>query len=192
MKVLTKQEATELKEYKGSKCITSLKVADITGKDHSNVLRDIRDMLKELDKTEGTFTLDYKSIGNHRTFKVLRLPEREFNILITGYSTVLRAKLYDEWSLMQSQQSPQVLHRETELKSELCESEETSSDKFKAIMAMAEVIKTNQIQSQQMLDMIKDMNETQPIETVIVNEETKLSDLIGKGKTKSTLKMIGL
>ncbi|AYA11656.1 MULTISPECIES: Rha family transcriptional regulator [Enterobacteriaceae] len=95
--------------------MTSVEIAELTGKEHKHVLRDIRNMVEELNgsKTEqrdsGSSTLSselngskfgrvgeevYKDAkGESRT--MYRLDRKHTFILVAGYSVHLRAKCYD-------------------------------------------------------------------------------------------------
>ncbi|EAC1710301.1 Rha family transcriptional regulator [Escherichia coli] len=91
--------------------MTSVEIAELTGKEHKHVLRDIRNMVEELNgsKTEHCSTLSselngskfglvgeevYKDAkGESRT--MYRLDRKHTFILVAGYSVHLRAKCYD-------------------------------------------------------------------------------------------------
>ncbi|EPY7130990.1 Rha family transcriptional regulator [Klebsiella pneumoniae] len=76
--------------------MTSLEIAELTGKEHRNVMRDIRNMVEELNvlKTERVGEETYKDAkGEART--LYRLDRKHTFILVSGYSVQLRAKCYD-------------------------------------------------------------------------------------------------
>lgn len=76
--------------------MTSVEIAELTGKEHRNVLRDIRNMADELNalKTELVGEEVYKDAkGESRV--MYRLDRKHTFILIAGYSAHLRAKCYD-------------------------------------------------------------------------------------------------
>lgn len=88
-------------EYIGSTAtpvtMSSKEIAELTGKEHYNVIRDIRKMLGDLGEPtalsfEGSYT---DSTG--RGLTCFNLPRREVDILLTGYSAPLRAKVIDRW-----------------------------------------------------------------------------------------------
>jgi len=78
--------------------MSSLEIDGLTGKQHFHVLRDIRKMMKELD-ADGTFHQNWMKVpsGNGRPLEVCNLPKRETLILVSGYSTELRARIIDRW-----------------------------------------------------------------------------------------------
>lgn len=76
--------------------MTSLEIAELTGKEHKNVMRDIRKMLEELNglKTERVDEETYKDAkGETRT--LYRLDRKHTFVLVAGYSVQLRARCYD-------------------------------------------------------------------------------------------------
>ena len=76
--------------------MSSLQIATITGKEHKEVLRDIRKMLNDLGIEGEHFCAPFKMPSGQNT-TVYDLPYRESMILMAGYSIKLRAKLVDEW-----------------------------------------------------------------------------------------------
>ncbi|HZJ93258.1 MAG TPA: Rha family transcriptional regulator, partial [Thiopseudomonas sp.] len=77
--------------------MSSLDIAKVTGKRHGHVIRDIRVMIKDLkhDPNMEHVSEDKDSRGYT---KQMHLPQRETLILISGYSTELRAKIIDRWA----------------------------------------------------------------------------------------------
>jgi len=75
--------------------IGSRDIADITGKQHQHVKRDIKEMLLKLKLDVSNFGRTYLDTSN-REQKEFRLPEREALILASGYDVVLRARLIDK------------------------------------------------------------------------------------------------
>lgn len=83
--------------------MTSVVIADLTGKRHDNVIRDLRDL-------DGQGVIDLLSFeeiekhANNRERTIYRLPKRETLILTSGYSATQRAAIIDRWlELEQSQ-----------------------------------------------------------------------------------------
>lgn len=77
----------------GEITMTSLEIAERTGKDHFHVLRDIRVMLKELEISESKF--GFSTISGIREIKSFNLPKKEVLCLISGYSIKLRMKIIE-------------------------------------------------------------------------------------------------
>ena len=85
-----------------AKSMSSLEIAELTGKDHAKVLIDIRKMLDEL----GILTSDFSTVRKVRgkEYDVFNLPKRETIILVSGYSVVMRAAIVDRWQELESQE----------------------------------------------------------------------------------------
>ncbi len=79
-------------------CITSLQIAEQTGKRHPDVMRDIRVMLEQLSENANSHS-QFEGIyqGERRTEKMYILPEREAMILASGYDVKLRAACIREF-----------------------------------------------------------------------------------------------
>jgi len=81
---------------------SSREIAELTGKLHKNVIRDIRDMLSELwDGSDLSHVLYVKGARGY-TAEIL-LPRREVEILLTGYSIPLRTKVLDRLHELEAQ-----------------------------------------------------------------------------------------
>ncbi len=80
----------------GRMTMSSLEVAELTGKRHAHVIRDIRNMLLQLGDTSPQFWGKVPSDGG-RPMEVANLPKRECLILVSGYSVDLRARIVDRW-----------------------------------------------------------------------------------------------
>ncbi|EKP0300234.1 phage regulatory protein/antirepressor Ant [Aeromonas veronii] len=85
--------------------MSSVEIADLTGKEHKNVLADIRKMLVEIQSAEKS--ADYKdSMG--RTQPCLMLDKDESLCLVAGYSAVLRMRIIRRWQELEAQQGPKL------------------------------------------------------------------------------------
>lgn len=91
--------------------MSSLEIAELTGKRHDHVMADIRKMLDDLELQYPEFSGHYKD-GRGRTQDCFNLPKRESLILVSGYSAVLRARIIDRWQQLENQQinkaTPQI------------------------------------------------------------------------------------
>ena len=81
--------------------MSSLEIAKLTGKEHYNVLADIRKMLEELETTDLNFQGSYKD-STGRSLPCFKLPKRECFILVSGYNLKLRAAIIDRWQELES------------------------------------------------------------------------------------------
>jgi len=76
--------------------ISTLEISTLTGKTHSHVLRDVREMLNELKKEDGPEmdSEQYQVImAENKMTKEILLSKYLTEILVTGYSIVLRARV---------------------------------------------------------------------------------------------------
>lgn len=84
--------------------MSSVEIADLTGKRHDHVMRDIEKQIGELlgeehlPKFGGIYSDNYG-----RNQKCYDLPKRETLILVSGYSVELRAKIIDRWEYLEKQ-----------------------------------------------------------------------------------------
>lgn len=90
-----REEATNIKLIKGEIMVSSLRIAEIVGKEHSVVLKSIRQVFFDADIDERKFVSSYLSSRNRETTHYL-LPEREFNLITSTYPIKQRLKLIDE------------------------------------------------------------------------------------------------
>ncbi|WP_270672956.1 phage regulatory protein/antirepressor Ant [Aeromonas sp. QDB01] len=85
--------------------MSSVEIAELTGKEHKNVLADIRKMLVEIQSAEKS--ADYQdSMG--RAQPCLMLDKDESLCLVAGYSAVLRMRIILRWHELEVQQGPKV------------------------------------------------------------------------------------
>lgn len=85
--------------------MTSREIAELTGKEHKNVLADIRKMFEELGLTSADFSADLPDAYG-RLQPAFRLPKRECLILVSGYSVQMRARIIDRWQELEARTSP--------------------------------------------------------------------------------------
>ncbi|WP_375685740.1 phage antirepressor KilAC domain-containing protein [Bartonella sp. TT110JLCBS] len=88
--------------------MSSIEIAEVCGKQHKNVMRDIKQIFNELKFEPVDFIGTYiDAKGESRP--CYNLPKRECLILVSGYSTALRAKIIDRWQELERQvATPQV------------------------------------------------------------------------------------
>lgn len=88
--------------------MSSREIAELTGKQHAHVMRDIRQMLIEL-KGEGgisKFGDTIRNPQNGQEYPIFRLPKRETLILVSGYNLTMRARIIDRWQELEAAQRP--------------------------------------------------------------------------------------
>lgn len=79
--------------------MSSMEIAERTGKRHDHVMRDIRAMLVSLHGEEGVpkFGDTHRNPQNGQSYPIFNLPKRECLTLVSGYSVQLRAAIIDRW-----------------------------------------------------------------------------------------------
>ncbi len=87
--------------------MSSVEIAELTGKRHDNVVRDIKSMLGELEIGHLKFEGTYKT-KQGKPSKCYNLPKRECTILVSGYNIKMRAAIIDRWEELESSQSMQL------------------------------------------------------------------------------------
>lgn len=85
--------------------MTSMEIAELTGKRHDNVMADIRKMLAEIQSPEKSG--DYKD-ARGRTQPCLLLDKQESICLVAGYSAIVRMAIIKRWQDLEAQQAPQI------------------------------------------------------------------------------------
>ncbi|WP_019222073.1 phage regulatory protein/antirepressor Ant [Bartonella senegalensis] len=91
--------------------MSSSEIAELCDKRHDHVMRDIKKMLEELNAPKfGVVDFsDYYLDSKGETRPCYNLPKRECLILVSGYSTALRAKIIDRWQELEKQVAvPQI------------------------------------------------------------------------------------
>lgn len=91
----------------GVQTMSSREIADLTGKRHDHVMRDIRDMLTQLHGEEALpkFGGGYYDANNQER-PCFNLPKRETLILVSGYNLEMRAKIIDRWQELETRERP--------------------------------------------------------------------------------------
>jgi phage antirepressor YoqD-like protein len=88
--------------------MTSREIADLSGKNHADVMRDTRVMLVSLEIDPSRFA-DIFFDAYKRSQPCFRLPKREAFILVSGYNVVMRAKIVDRWQELENAASSPAL-----------------------------------------------------------------------------------
>jgi phage antirepressor YoqD-like protein len=84
------------------KTMSSVEIAELTGKRHDHVMTDIEKMLDELEIRSPEFSGE-QTFANNRKRKIYNLPKRECLILVSGYNIQLRTKIIDRWQELETQ-----------------------------------------------------------------------------------------
>lgn len=82
----------------------SREIAELTGKEHRNVCRDIEEMLGKIGEGVLRFEQTYQNEQNGQTYRCFKLPGHELMLLLTGYSVPLRDKVLRRWEELENAQ----------------------------------------------------------------------------------------
>jgi len=86
--------------------MSSLEIAELTGKIHSNVTRDIRVMLEQLGMRCHVFEGTHVHPQNGQRYPIFNLPKNLSIGVVSGYNPVLRMKIIDRWLELETQAVP--------------------------------------------------------------------------------------
>lgn len=85
--------------------MSSREIAELTGKEHRHVLRDIEIMLKELDLNKEGYAHTWTHPQNGQIYPEFVLDRELTETLLTGYSAVLRRKVIARWRELEAGQA---------------------------------------------------------------------------------------
>ena len=101
-------------EGKGKKrTMTSLQIAEITGKTHSNVMRDIRNILEQSSRPQPMPN------GGSKEVSCYILTKKDCLLLASGYDANLRAKIINRWEELEENKRELSRKREKSLLSKI-------------------------------------------------------------------------
>ena len=90
--------------------MSSREIADLTGKSHSKVMRDIRVMIEDLKQNPDLDFVckssTYTSDSSGQKYPSYDLDRDTTECLLTGYSSVLRMKVIKRWKELEAKQAP--------------------------------------------------------------------------------------
>lgn len=94
----------ELSEIKS---MSTIEIGELTGKRHSDIIRDVNVILSQAEIDASKFADTYLDTQN-RTQKYYKLPRRECDLVVSGYSVKYRLAIIDRWIELESQLSKPV------------------------------------------------------------------------------------
>ena len=83
--------------------MSSLDIAAITGKNHADVMRNIRATLEQAEIGLSKFASSYRNAQNKEQ-PCYHLPRRECDLVISGYSVKYRLAIIDRWHQLESKE----------------------------------------------------------------------------------------
>ncbi|MNF85474.1 Phage regulatory protein Rha [compost metagenome] len=103
--------ATTISPQQAVSRMSSREIADLTDKAHKHVLADIRKMLKELNIDWADFSAQYQD-DSGRTLPCFSLDRELTDILLSGYSVLMRQAVIRRWHELEAQVAPMPTHIE--------------------------------------------------------------------------------
>ncbi|MEZ7718910.1 Rha family transcriptional regulator [Haemophilus paraphrohaemolyticus] len=103
-------ELLPITEKNASLTMSSREIAELCEKEHRSVLRDIDNMLSELEIQSAQFCADYID-SRGRSYRCFNLPKDLTLTIIAGYNVKLRKRIIDRWQELENQQKPTALSR---------------------------------------------------------------------------------
>jgi len=98
-----------------TKTMTSREIAGLTGKQHKNIIRDIRAIINQLNDAEedasGFVETTAKDEAN-RDGLIFELTYSASMILVSGYNAVLRSKIVNRWQALEAAPKPALTDEE--------------------------------------------------------------------------------
>ena len=122
--------------------MSSLEIAELTGKQHAHVMRDIRNLLEQ-GVSESNFGLSSynqpQPNGGYKKVDCYELTRKGPLILASGYNALLREKIIDRWEALETGKAEPII---TSVKTEV--KQPTISDKMKAATWAAKFLNLNE------------------------------------------------
>ena len=89
------------------KTMSSIEIAELTGKRHDNVMRDARTMLTQLYDEWGVLDFEgtYTNAQNGQQYQCFNLPKEETLCLVAGYNVKVRMAIIKRWQELEEQAS---------------------------------------------------------------------------------------
>lgn len=84
--------------------MSTLEIAELTGKEHRNVMRDVRNMFEQLGVDAAQFCAP-QTYGNNNTREVFNLDKEHTLCLVSGYNVQLRMAIVKRWNELEQQAS---------------------------------------------------------------------------------------
>lgn len=176
--------------------MTSLEIAEVTGKQHKNVMRDIRNILEQ-----GVQQLNFepmqKSVptynGGHKSIPYYRLSPKGCLILASGYDALLREKIINRLEALEKNSKPQLPETYLDALKQLVSSEEQKQQLALENKRQAQEI---EVKDAQITELNTAVSEMQPkvsyLDTILQCKDTVQTSIIAQdyGKTAKAFNIL--
>ena len=88
--------------------MSSREIAELTGKSHNHVLRDIRSMFAELEISDNGYIHFWTHPQNSQQYTEFQLDRKLTDCLLTGYSAKARMKVIERWHELEEKNKPSL------------------------------------------------------------------------------------
>nr|DAF21218.1 MAG TPA: antirepressor protein [Caudoviricetes sp.] len=100
---------TITKENTSALTMGSREIANLCGKDHRHVIRDIEVMFEQLGINSKEYVQIWTHPQNGQSYREFMLPKNLTFTLVAGYNVILRKRIIDRWLELENQQKPTAL-----------------------------------------------------------------------------------
>ena len=100
---------TITKENTSALTMGSREIANLCGKDHRHVVRDIEVMFEQLGINSKGYVQIWTHPQNGQSYREFMLPKNLTFTLVSGYNVILRKRIIDRWLELENQQKPTAL-----------------------------------------------------------------------------------
>ncbi|MCP4762991.1 MAG: DNA-binding protein [archaeon] len=152
--------------------MSSKEIAELTGKRHDHITRDIKHMFSELKKSHSPFLGDELS-ERGKIYCVFYLPKEETLILISGYNIKMRAKIIKRWIELEEKENVMSLPQSFSEALQLAADQAKQLEEQKPQVEFAEAIEGS-------------------TDKILLGQFAKASGLIGQNKLFSLLRQKGI
>lgn len=87
--------------------MSTVEIAELTGKQHKHVMRDVRNMFEQLGVDAAQFWAS-QNYGNNNTRELFNLDKEHTLCLVSGYNVQLRMTIVKRWNELESQAKPKT------------------------------------------------------------------------------------
>lgn len=189
-------DTNSLSVIDGVSGMTSLEIAEVTGKQHKNVMRDIRNILEQ-----GVQQLNFepmqKSVptnnGGHKSIPYYRLTPKGCLILASGYDALLREKIINRLETLEKNNKPQLPETYLDALKQLVISEEQKQQLALENKRQAQEI---EVKDAQITELNTAVSEMQPkvsyVDTILQCKDTVQTSIIAQdyGKTAKAFNIL--
>lgn len=189
-------DTNSLSVIDGVSGMTSLEIAEVTGKQHKNVMRDIRNILEQ-----GVQQLNFepmqKSVpthnGGHKSIPYYRLTPKGCLILASGYDALLREKIINRLEALEKNSKPQLPETYLDALKQLVSSEEQKQQLALENKRQAQEI---EVKDAQITELNTAVSEMQPkvsyVDTILQCKDTVQTSIIAQdyGKTAKAFNIL--